>query len=167
MSTNRSHHVQECIRPGARAGAVAAARPHVAFALAPAVVLALALAALALALLVPAPAHAHGDGSYPRIFNADWTNNPNARLNARYDMVALSTRATPAKFDSIKALNPGGIALVTPSWYSYYFAGPSGYPSTSGPWSATDPDFGYEPTQLRRDIGKRYRVEDDSEKHCA
>ncbi len=144
MSINRSHHVQERIRPGSRAGAVAVVRPHVAFALAPAVVLVLALAALALALLVPAPAHAHGDGSYPKTFNSDWTNNPNARLNARYDMVSLSSRATPAKFDSIKAINPGGIALVTPSWYAYYFAGPSGYPSTSGPWSATDPDFGYD-----------------------
>lgn len=144
MSTNRSHHVQGRIRTGTHAVALAVAGPGARSALAPAIGLALALAALVTALLVPAPAQAHGDGSYPRIFNADWTNNPNARLNARYDMVALSSRATPAKFDSIKAINPNGLALVTPAWYAYYFAGPSGYPSTSGPWAATDPDFGYD-----------------------
>ncbi len=143
MSINRSSRVPVRSRPDARVVALVA-RPQALLVLAPAFVLALALTALLAMLLAPVPAYARADGSYPRVFNVDWTNNPNARLNARYDMVALSSRATTAKFDSIKTLNPSGLTLVTPSWYSYYYAGPSGYPSTTGPWSATDPDFGYD-----------------------
>jgi hypothetical protein len=106
---------------------------------------ALALAALLLAMVVLArPARAHVDGSYPRIFNVDWSNNPNALLNSRYDMIALSPRALPAKFDSLHALNPGQITLVTPGLYTYYNAGPSEYPRTSGPWEPDDPDFGFD-----------------------
>lgn len=138
MSTNRPHHARPH-RP-LRTAVLA----HAPFALLPAFVLGLALLALLALVFAPAPASAHADGSYPRIFNVDWTNNPNARLNARYDMVALSSRATTAKFDSIKALNPDGITLVTPAWYTYYDAGPSAYPPASGPWAATDPNFGYD-----------------------
>lgn len=92
----------------------------------------------------PGALHAHPNGSYPRTFNVDWTNNPNALLNSRYDMVSLSGRATRAKFDSIRALNPACIRLITPAWYAYFDAGPSQYPPVSGPWSATDPDFGFD-----------------------
>ena len=72
-----------------RAVALAAeARPATLFALVPAFVLALALAALtvaALTTLAPRAAEAHADGTYPRIFNVDWSNNPNAWLNRRYE----------------------------------------------------------------------------------
>lgn len=130
------------VRPRA---ALAAARPAALVALTPGLVLALALFALAVAALVaPAPARAHADGTYPRTFNVDWSNNPNALLDSRYDMVALGSRARPAKFDSLHALNPGAIRLVSPAWYAYYNAGPSEYPVTSGPWSADDPDFGWD-----------------------
>lgn len=104
-----------------------------------------ARAALLLALvLLPATARAHGDGSYPRTFNADWTNDPNALRDSRYDMVALSSRVRPAKLDSLRVLNPDQIVLITPGLYNYYNAGPSQYPVTSGPWSATDPDYGWD-----------------------
>lgn len=106
---------------------------------------ALALGGIVLGLFLAAsPARAHSDGSYPRTFNVDWSNNPNALLDSRYDMVALSSRAVPAKFDSLRALNPAGLTLVTPSLYAYYNAGPSEYPVVSGPWAANDPDFGYD-----------------------
>ena len=129
-----------------RAVAVATrAKPAAVFALVPGLVLALALAALAMALVVaPRAAEAHSDGTYPKVFNVDWSNNPNAWLNRRYDMVALGSRAIPAKFDSIKALNPAGQLLVTPSFYCYYDAGPSQYPPTNGPWEANDPDYGWD-----------------------
>jgi hypothetical protein len=125
--------------------AVAAARPAAAFALAPALVLALALAALFLAtVLRPARVEAHADGSYPRIFNVDWSNDPNARLNSRYDMVTLSPRALPAKFDSLQALNPAQKTLISPAFYAYYNAGPSEYPVTAGPWAPDDPHYGWD-----------------------
>ena len=129
-----------------RPRALAAARPAALFVLAPALVLSLALAALFLALvLLPATAaHAHADGSYPRTFNADWTNEPNALRNARYDMVSLSGRVSAAKIDSLRALNPSQIVLVTPALYAYYNAGPSSYPSTSGPWAPDDPGYGWD-----------------------
>jgi hypothetical protein len=95
-------------------------------------------------VLVPGMAQAHPDGSYPRTMNLDWTNNPNVVRNAKYDMVALSARATTAKFDSIKALNPASLRLVCPAWYVYYYAGPSGYTQTMGPFDSTDPYYGFD-----------------------
>jgi hypothetical protein len=90
-------------------------------------------------------ARAHPDGSYPRTFNLDWTNNPDALRDSKYDVVSLSARATAARWDSIKALNPASIRLAGPAFYIYYYAGPSGYPEqTQGPYSATDPVFGYD-----------------------
>lgn len=139
MSELRSH------RPARAPRAIAAARPAALFALTPAIVLVIALAALFAALvLLPATAGAHADGSFPRTFNADWSNDPNAARNSRYDIVSLSSRVRPAKLDSLRALNPSQIVLLTPGLYAYYNAGPSGYPSTSGPWSPTDPDFGWD-----------------------
>jgi hypothetical protein len=116
---------------------VSAIRPYFAFGFA-------ALAVLALGAVRPRVALAHPDGSYPRTFNIDWTNDPNARLNSRYDMVSLGGRATRAKFDSIRALNPNCISLITPAWYAYYDAGPSGYPPISGPWAPDDPNYGFD-----------------------
>ncbi len=87
---------------------------------------------------------ARPDGSFPRVMNLDWTNNPDALRNSRYDMVSLSPRALKAEFDSIRALNPTSIRMVVPSFYTYYYAGPSGYEQTSGPWSADDPNFGFD-----------------------
>jgi hypothetical protein len=89
-------------------------------------------------------AAAHPDGTFPRTMNLDWTNNPNTVRNAKYDIVSLSSRALPAKFDSIKALNPASIRLVSPAWYIYYYAGPSGFPQTMGPFETTDPYYGYD-----------------------
>jgi len=103
-----------------------------------------ALATLGLSAFVPARALAHPDGTYPRTFNLDWGNIPDAYRNSRYDMVSLSARAATAKFDSITALNPACTKLVCPGWYCYYDAGPSGYPPTYGPWSTTDPMYGYD-----------------------
>ena len=93
---------------------------------------------------LPQAAFAHPDGSYPRTMNLDWTNNPDVVRNSRYDMVALSARASTAKFDSIRALNPSSLRLVCPAFYDYYYAGPSGYTQTAGPFSATDPVYGYD-----------------------
>jgi hypothetical protein len=107
--------------------------------------LAIAFAALLLATgFATRDAQAHPDGSYPRTFNLDWTNDPDAFRDSKYDMVSLSARAAKADFDSIKALNPSSIRLVVPAWYTYYYAGPSGYPQTSGPWSVDDPFYGYD-----------------------
>ena len=91
---------------------------------------------------LPRAACAHPDGSYPRTFNLDWSNNPNVVRNSKYDIVSLSGRATAAKFDSIKALNPSSLRLISPAWYTYYYSGPSGYTQTVGPFSATDPYYG-------------------------
>ena len=61
----------------------------------------------------------------------------------KYDAVSLSPRAQPAKWDSIKALNPACQRLTTPGFYTYYYVGPSGYPSqSSGPFSTDDPVYG-------------------------
>jgi hypothetical protein len=90
------------------------------------------------------PAAARPDGSFPRTFNLDWGNDPDALRDSKYDMVSLSPRAARADFDSIRALNPSSIRLVVPSWYTYYYAGPSGYSQTSGPWSVDDPNYGYD-----------------------
>ncbi len=89
-------------------------------------------------------ATAHPDGTFPRTMNLDWTNDPDAVRNSKYDIVSLSSRALPAKFDSIRALNPGSIRLVCPAWYIYYYAGPSGYTQTTGPFTTTDPYYGYD-----------------------
>lgn len=102
-----------------------------------------ALVASAVAL-VARPAGAHPDGTYPRTMNLDWSNNPDPVRNAKYDMVSLSARALTAKYDSIKALNPASIRLTGPAWYIYYYAGPSGYPQTNGPFSVDDPYYGYD-----------------------
>ena len=109
-------------------------------------ILILAVASVALGSLPFAArtACAHPDGSYPRTMNLDWSNNPNVVRNAKYDIVSLSARATIAKFDSIKALNPSSLRLVCPAWYAYYYSGPSGYTQTSGPYSTTDPYYGYD-----------------------
>jgi hypothetical protein len=132
-------------RPVPRPHVAVATRPAAWFALAPAFVLVAALLALGLALVLsPRAAEAHADGSYPRTFNADWTNDPNAWRNRRYDMVAVSSRAAIAKLDSIKTLNPAGKLLITPALYAYYDAGPSIYPPTNGPWDATDPVVGWD-----------------------
>ena len=95
-------------------------------------------------VLAPGMAHAHPDGSYPRTMNLDWSNNPNVVRNAKYDIVSLAARATTAKFDSIKALNPSSIRLVCPAWYAYYYSGPSGYTQTQGPYETTDPVYGFD-----------------------
>ena len=125
-------------RPRAAVRAVAAARPAALFALAPVIVFGLALLLLGLALaLLPGPARAHSDGSFPRTFNVDWTNDPNMLRNSRYDMVSLSSRVTVAKLDSLRALNPNGKRLITPALYAYYDAGPS-------QWPADDPIYGWD-----------------------
>src|SRR5262249_10191403 len=67
----------------------------------------LVAAVIGLALIAsPRGASAHPDGSYPLTFNLDWGNNPDALRNSKYDVVSLSSRAQPARWDSIKALNP-------------------------------------------------------------
>jgi len=104
---------------------------------------AFAVCALALAC-VSSPALAHPDGTFPRTMNLDWSNDPNALRNSKYDIVSLSSRALPAKFDSIRTLNPASIRLVSPAWYTYYYSGPSGYPQTYGPFTTNDPYYGYD-----------------------
>ena len=76
------------------------------------------LAVVGLLPLAARTATAHPDGSYPRTMNLDWSNNPDVVRNSKYDIVSLSARATIAKFDSIKALNPSSLRLVCPAWYS-------------------------------------------------
>ena len=103
-----------------------------------------AIVLVALSALAPSMALAHPDGSFPRTMNLDWSNNPDAVRDSRYDIVSLSSRATRAEFDSIKALNPASIRLVCPAWYTYYYSGPSGYPQSSGPFETNDPYYGYD-----------------------
>ncbi len=91
---------------------------------------------------LPRPASAHPDGTYPRTFNLDWSNNPDALRDSKYDVVSLSSRAQSAKWDSIKALNPACIRLTQGAFDLYYYIGPSGYAQTSGPFAADDPVYG-------------------------
>jgi len=103
----------------------------------------LAAGMIGLALVaLPHAASAHPDGTYPRIYNLDWTNNPDALRDSKYDVVSLSPRAQSAKWDSIKALNPACQRLTTPGFYTYYYVGPSGYASSAGPYAADDPVYG-------------------------
>jgi hypothetical protein len=99
---------------------------------------------LGLALVAsPRGAAAHPDGSFPRTYNLDWVNNPDALRDSKFDVVSLSSRAQAAKWDSIKALNPACKRLAGPAFYIYYYVGPSGYPSqSSGPFAANDPVYG-------------------------
>ena len=106
----------------------------------------LAVAALAgaAAIATPYTAQAHPDGTFPRTFNLDWKNNPDALRDSKYDVVSLSARAATAKWDSLKALNPSIVRLAGPAFYEYYYAGPSGYSQTSGPFTTSDPVYGYD-----------------------
>jgi len=103
------------------------------------------LAALgAAALASPRQAIAHPDGTFPRTFNLDWKNNADALRDSKYDVVSLSARAATAKWDSIKALNPSCKRLAGPAFYEYYYAGPSGFAQSQGPYALNDPVFGYD-----------------------
>ena len=100
--------------------------------------------AAALACCLPAVSHAHPDGSYPRVYNLDWNNTINAYYMSRYDVASLSTRLQNNQLDSLRALNPSIRRLVATSYYIWFFAGPSGYPYQWGPYSATDPVYGWD-----------------------
>ncbi|MEP7028373.1 MAG: putative glycoside hydrolase [Candidatus Eisenbacteria bacterium] len=104
----------------------------------------LSLAVAAAVAFGAAPARAHPDGTFPRTMNLDWSNDPNALRNSKYDIVSFSSRAPKADFDSVRALNPASIRLVSPAWYNYYYAGPSGYSQPYGPYSTSDPVYGFD-----------------------
>src|SRR5262245_38488128 len=63
---------------------------------------------------------------------------------SRYDMASLSTRCQNNQLDSLRALNPSIRRLVSTSYYIWFFAGPSGYPYQWGPYSASDPVYGWD-----------------------
>jgi hypothetical protein len=107
----------------------------------------LGAAAVGVALLTgawAAPAAAHPDGSYPRTFNHDFRNTINAALESRYDVLVHSARVSNVQLDSLRMLNPSIRRLVFVANYVWYFAGPSGYPATWGPFEASDPVYGWE-----------------------
>jgi hypothetical protein len=70
--------------------------------------------------------------------NLDWSNNPEVLRNSKYDIVSLSARATAAKFDSIKALNPSVAAARLSCLVRLLLRGALGYTQTMGPFSTTD-----------------------------